>query len=180
MEKNLCLSTREEFYWHAVDLGPTSKHWSLEILCQTLPLHPPLLALWVLKNKKNLEEIHKKQTNKQKTRTRGRLICFIFFFFAIVVHSLSCVWLFWTPWTAACQASLSSTISQSLLKLMSIESVMPSNHLILCHLLPLLPSIFPQHQGFFQWVSCSHQVVKVLELQLQHQSFQWMFTVDFL
>ena len=50
---------------------------------------------------------------------------------------------FATPWTAACQASLSFTISWSLLKLMSIESVMPSNHLILCHPLLLLPSIFP-------------------------------------
>ena len=60
------------------------------------------------------------------------------------VHSLSCVRLFATPWPAACQASLSITNSRSLLKLMSIESVMPSNHLILCHpLLLLLPSIFP-------------------------------------
>ena len=58
-----------------------------------------------------------------------------------VVHSLSCIWLFATPWTAARQASLSSTISQSLLKLMSIGSMMPSNHLILGHPL-LLPSIF--------------------------------------
>ena len=53
------------------------------------------------------------------------------------------VWLFATPWTAAHQASLSITNTQSLLKLMSIESVMPSNHLILCHPLLLLPSIFP-------------------------------------
>ena len=53
-----------------------------------------------------------------------------------------------TPWTAACQASLSITISRSLLKLMSIETVMPSNHLILCH--PLLPpSIFPSISVFF-------------------------------
>ena len=59
-----------------------------------------------------------------------------------VVQLLSCVRLFETPWTAALQASLSFTISQSLLKLMSIESVMPSNHLVLCHPL-LLPSIFP-------------------------------------
>ena len=58
------------------------------------------------------------------------------------VQSLSCVQLFVTPWTAACHASLSITNSQSLLKLMSIKSVMPSNHLILCHLLLLLPSIF--------------------------------------
>ena len=55
----------------------------------------------------------------------------------------SCVWLFATPWTAARQASLFFTISWSLLKVMSIESVMPSNHLILCHPLLLLPSIFP-------------------------------------
>ena len=59
------------------------------------------------------------------------------------VQSFSHVLLFMTPWTAACQASLSFNISQSLLKLMSIESVMPSNHLILCYTLLLLPSIFP-------------------------------------
>ena len=58
------------------------------------------------------------------------------------------VQLFATPWTAACQASLSITNSQSLLKLKSIESVMPSNHFILCHFLLLLPSIFPRIQVF--------------------------------
>ena len=98
----------------------------------------------------------------------------------VVVQSLSCVWLFATPWTAACQAPLSFTIFQSLVKLMSIESVKLCNHLI-----PLLwPSPFPcslsQHQGLFQWVSSFHQVVKVLELQLQHQFFQWIFRADFL
>ena len=61
----------------------------------------------------------------------------------VIVHLLSSVQLFETPWTAAHLASLSFTIYQSLLKLMSIESVMPSNHLILCHPLLLLPSIFP-------------------------------------
>ena len=65
-----------------------------------------------------------------------------------VIQSLSCIWLFVTPWTAAHQASLSFTISWSLLKLMSIESVMPSNHLILCHPLLLLPSIFPSIRVF--------------------------------
>ena len=64
------------------------------------------------------------------------------------VQSLSRIWLFVTPWTAACQASLSITNSQSLLKLMSIESVMPSNHLILCIPLLLLPSIFPSIRVF--------------------------------
>ena len=60
----------------------------------------------------------------------------------IVVQLLSCVQLFVTRWTAACQASLSFTISWSLLKLMSIESVMPSNHLDLCRPLLLLPWVF--------------------------------------
>ena len=59
------------------------------------------------------------------------------------VQSLSHIQLFATPWTATCQASLSITNSQSLLKLMLIELVMPSNHLILCHPLLLPPSIFP-------------------------------------
>ena len=194
------------------------------------------------------------------------------------VQSLSCVRLFATPWTAACQASLSITNSQSLLKLMSVESMMPcNNHLILCRPLFLLPSVFPsirvfskesllhirwpkywslsfgissaidfvdliafssvqslsrvqlfltsldrsmtgppvhhhllelaqthihwvsdaiqpshplsspspafnlsQYQGLFQWVSSSRQVAKLLEFQPQHQSFQWIFRVDFL
>ena len=65
------------------------------------------------------------------------------------VQSLSRVQLFATPWTAARQASLSISNSQSLLKLLSIESVMPSNHLILCHPLLLLPSIFPTIRVFF-------------------------------
>ena len=61
----------------------------------------------------------------------------------VVVQLLSCVQLFVTPWTAAHQASLSFTVSRSLLKLMFTESMMPSNHLILCCPLLLLPSIFP-------------------------------------
>ena len=69
-------------------------------------------------------------------------------FVLFVVHLLSPVWLFVTPWTAALQASLSFTISWSLLKLIPIESVMPSNHLILCHPLLLLPSIFPSIRVF--------------------------------
>ena len=59
------------------------------------------------------------------------------------VQSLSSVWLFATPWATACQASLSITNSRSLPKLMSIELVMPSSHLILCHPLLLLLSVFP-------------------------------------
>ena len=87
------------------------------------------------------------------------------------------------PWTAACQASLSITNSWSLLKLTSIESVKPSNHLILHHPFLLWPSIFQglfNHQSIFKWVNLLHQVAKVLEFQLQHQSFQWIFRSDFL
>ena len=69
---------------------------------------------------------------------------------------------------------------RSLLKLISIEPVMLSNHLILGRPLLLLPSIFPSIRVFFQWAGSSHQVARVLELQLQHQSFQWLFRVDFL
>ena len=71
-----------------------------------------------------------------------------------------------TPWTAARQVSLSITNSWSLLKLTSVESVMPSKHFILCSPLLLLPSIFPSIRVF-----SNESVAKVLELQLQHQSF---------
>ena len=71
------------------------------------------------------------------------------------VQSLSRVWLFATPWTAACQASLSITNSRSLPKLMSFELVMPSSHLILCRPLLLLPSIFP-NIGVFSNESALH------------------------
>ena len=77
------------------------------------------------------------------------------------VLSLSHVLLFATPWTAACHASLSITYSPSLLKLMSIELVMPSNYLILCHPLILLPSVFPSIRVFpnesalhIRWPKC--------------------------
>ena len=71
-----------------------------------------------------------------------------FWSWARLVQSLSRVWLFVTPWTAARQASLSITNSWSLLTLMSIKLVMPSNHLIFCHSLLLLPSIFPSNRIF--------------------------------
>ena len=90
-----------------------------------------------------------------------------------VVQLLRRVRLFATPWTAACQASLYFTISRSLLKLMSVESVMPSDHLILFHPLLLLPSIFPSIRVISD-VGSLYQVAKGLELQLQHQSFQWI------
>ena len=91
------------------------------------------------------------------------------FFFSYFVQLLSYVQIFATPWTAANQAFLLFTISWSLLKLMSIKSVMLSNHLILCcpfsFCLQFLPIL-----GLFLWVGSLHQVTKVLEFQLQ--SFQ--------
>ena len=82
------------------------------------------------------------------------------------VQSLSRVGLFATPWTAACQASLSITNSRSLLKLMSIELVMPSNHLIFCHPLLLLPSFFPSIRVFSN-VSSSLQVARILSFSFR-------------
>ena len=74
--------------------------------------------------------------------------CKLFSNSVALVQSLSCVWLFATPWVAAQQASLSITIYWSLLKLRSTESVMPSNHLILCRPLLLLPTFFPNIRVF--------------------------------
>jgi len=74
--------------------------------------------------------------------------CSVQFSHIQLVQSLSYVLLFVTPWTTACPDSLSITSSQRLLKLLSIESVMPSNHLILCRPLLLLPSIFPSIRVF--------------------------------
>ena len=84
------------------------------------------------------------------------------------------------PWTAARQASLSITNSRSLLKFMSIESVMPSNHLILCYPLLLLPLIFPSIRVFSKESVLHNRWPKLLEFQLQNQSFQWIFKTDFL
>ena len=96
----------------------------------------------------------------------------------LLTQLLSHVWLFETPWTAAGQPPLSSTISRSLLKFMSIELVMLSNHLILCHPLLLLPLIFPSLKVFSKELAFHVRCVKVLTLQ--HQSFQWISRVDFL
>ena len=95
------------------------------------------------------------------------------------VQSLSRVWLFVTPRTAACQASLSITNSWSLPKPMSIELVIPSNHLILCHPLLLLPSILPSIRVFSNESVLGIRWWKYWEFQLQHQSYQWTLRTDF-
>ena len=95
----------------------------------------------------------------------------------VVVLWLSCVRLLGTSWTTACQVPLSSTISQSLLKLKSIELLMLSNHLILCCPLLFLPSIFPSIRVFSNELAFGslHHVAKVLKFQLQQHSFQLIF-----
>ena len=101
-----------------------------------------------------------------------------------ILFLLSPVQLFVTPWTAARQASLSITNSQSLLKLMSIEFVTPSNHLILCRPLLLLPSIFPNIRVFSNESALRIRWPKYWSFSCQwigrNQSFQWIFRVDFL
>ena len=110
-----------------------------------------------------------------------RSVCFVFYILCLndqfifesrvlnyplsSVQSLSRVWLFVTPWIAACQASLSITNSRSSPRLTSIESVMPSSHLMLCCPLLLLPPnpSKHQHQSLFQWINSSPEVAKVLD-----------------
>ena len=89
------------------------------------------------------------------------------------------IWLFGTPWTAARQASVSISNSWNLLKLVHwVSDAIQSFHPLLS---PSPPTFnLSQHQGLFKWVSSSHQVAKVLELQLQHQSFQWTLRTDLL
>ena len=163
-----------------------SENYVFRISSVTSP-HPMLLPkakIFLLSGIKFWELI------SQKLRAKTRPLCGKVKPFAMFrsVQSFSCVWLFATPRMAAHQASLSFTISQNLLKVMSIESVMPptisssvihfSSFLQSGWLLSLL--LLSQHQGLFQLVSSSHQVAKVLELQLQYQSLQWIFRNDFL
>ena len=114
----------------------------------------------------------------EKAREFQKNIYFSFQFSS--VWSLSHVQFAATPWIAVHRASLSITNPWSLLKLMSIELVMPSNHLILCHPLLLPPSIFPSIRVFSNESVVCIRWSKYLEFQLQHQSFQWIFRTDFL
>ena len=110
------------------------------------------------------------------------ILCTLCYFF---IQLLSHVWLFVTRWIAALQRPLDSTISQNLLislrdllKFMSIQLVILSNHLFLCHLLPLLLSIFPR--VFSNEVALHIKWPKYWNLELQQKSFQWIFQVGFL
>ena len=113
---------------------------------------------------------------QERSCPEGGRCCYCYLFSS--VQSLSRVQLFEIPWAAACKVSLSITNSRSLLKLKSIELLMPSNHLILCRLLLLLPSIFPSIRVFSSESVFHIRWPKVLEFQLQHKSFQWIFRTD--
>ena len=173
---------------HSIGLPDVSnsENYVFRISSVTSP-HPMLLPkakIFLLSGIKFWELI------SQKLRAKTRPLCGKVKPFAMFrsVQSFSCVWLFATPRMAAHQASLSFTISQNLLKVMSIESVMPSNHLILCHPLLLLPSIrmapfppapFPA-SGSFPISQLFTSGGQSIELQLQYQSLQWIFRNDFL
>ena len=119
----------------------------------------------MLSKQQSIEERIKSQWGQLSLCPNSRLI--LFSSDIVVVQSLSCVRLFATPWTAAHQDSLSFTISQSLLKLTSIESVMPSNQFILCCPLFLLPSIFPSIR-VFQFSSVAQSCPTLWTHGLQH------------
>ena len=109
-----------------------------------------------------LHSLKKKMHSIYETKRKGEwhfFFCCCCFWVRSSVQLFSCVWLFATPWTAAHQASLSITNSQSLCKLMSIELVMPSNHLILCCSLLLLPSIFPNSFPMSQFFASGGQSI---------------------
>ena len=170
--------------WEVGRQLPPSRRWSL--ISPQNGLHTSCLAF--KEENKEKEKLHSRETCQTPPQPHGghshTQWCHIDIIQLLIrdkgssVQSLSPVWLLAAPWTAARQASLSITNSPSLLKLMSIESVMPSNHLILSSPSPALN--LSQHQGLFKWVGSLHQVAKVSAFQLQHQSFQWVLRTDLL
>ena len=121
-------------------------------------------------------------------------ICYVYYFLSLAMYKFTYTWYHLvshqfsrsvmsdsvTPRTAARKASLSNINSWSVLKLMSIESVIPSNHLILCRLLLLLPSVFPSTRVFSNESVLHNRWPEYWEFQCQRQSFQWIFRIDFL
>ena len=163
------------FRWFLPNLH--TPHSSLPTSHPNIPAHPASLSRWQCPFRENIETSRKNFLHFQSPAIDWMFVspqCI----FVVVVQSLSHVRLFATPWTAACQASLSFTISPGV-----CSNSRPLSHW--CHptisssFISFCPQSFPA-SGLFQWVGSSHQVAKVLELQLQHQSSQWIFRVDFL
>ena len=129
--------------WYGQSVFVLQKSWNLTssnlFYCHSMFVTK--LFVWETVVWNYIWELSWKDHNYYRSRWKAKL-------FVVAVQSLSPVWLFATLWTASRQASLSFTTSQSLLKLMSLESVMLSKHLILCHPLLLLPSVFPSIRVF--------------------------------
>ena len=139
-------------------------------------IHAPLCSPYVNSNAiHNSQDMEMTYTSIDKWMDKENVVHISSVYFSSVTQSCPH---FATPWIAACQASLSITYSQGLLKLMSIASVMPSNHLIFCHPLSYLQS-FPV-SGYFPVSQFFTSGGQTLEFQLQHQSFQWIFRTDLL
>ena len=136
-------STYLVIFWLIIFVSFSSSIWEpLKNRGSDIPVISTVLSPWMLLDAQQIYIISIKEWLMDDCKSDWVTMSLV------VVQSVSRVWLFATPWTAARQASLSFTISWSLLKLMSIESVMTSNHLILCHTLLLLPSIFPSIRVF--------------------------------
>ena len=129
------------------------------------------LRFFCLETKQKHTQTNKsKKTNNSLCLLAQCLACLEYF----VVQSLSHIQLLRTSWTSGHQAFLSITISQSLLKLMSIELVMPSNHLFLCHALPILPSILPRIRVFSNESALHIRWPKYWSFSFSIRSFQWI------
>ena len=136
-------STYLVIFWLTIFVSFSSSIWEpLKNRGSDIPVISTVLSPWMLLDAQQIYIISIKEWLMDDCKSDWVTMSLV------VVQSISRVWLFATPWTAARQASLSFTISWSLLKLMSIESVMTFNHLVLCHTLLLLPSIFPSIRVF--------------------------------
>ena len=159
-----------------------SNHWFInldpifnQVTTQSLWTFNPLCAVSVENSSTYMALLWKLKDNKAMKMSfkyvRSGQFC--------SVQSLVRVWLFATTWTAVCQSSLSITNSRSLQTHVHwVGEAIQASHPLSS---PSPPAFdFSQHQSLFKWVSSLHQMAKVLEFQLQHQSFQWTFRTDFL
>ena len=148
---SLCYRNITLFHCPIPEIMPRFRSSLCCVNCWEFPLKTKLLSILRPTFSHHYYQIIILTINPQEHKCLPSVIlCGVWLFIkqVVVVHLRSHIWLLATPWTAVCQAPLSSTISSSLLKFTSIESMLLSNHLILCHPL-LLPSIFPSIRVFF-------------------------------